>query len=144
MLMRRLLGVTGGMVALGSLLFVVMAASELLGYGDGKTETPVLMSLLVFFIGTCFCGGWLARWGFQDERPADAPPDDRNAQVRLILNLAKVSGGEVTLLQVASETGLNIDQSRKLLEDLVTEGLAQMQIDEEGVMRYVFPDLRRR
>lgn len=144
MVLRRLLGVAGAFTALGSLLFAVMAASELMGFGDGKTESPVLLALLIFFAATCFCGVWLVRWGFQRQPVEGAAPEDPHQQVRLVLNLAQAHNGELTLLQVASETGLNIEQSRKILEDLVAEGLAQMHVDEEGVMRYRFPDLRRR
>ncbi len=68
-------------------------------------------------------------------------PRDRDQQVRMILNLAQQSDGDVTLLQVAAETGLSIEQSRILLEDLVTQGLSQMVVDEDGVMLYAFPDL---
>ncbi|PKL76981.1 MAG: hypothetical protein CVV27_07530 [Candidatus Melainabacteria bacterium HGW-Melainabacteria-1] len=141
-LARVLTGALGVGVLLISLMFMAMAMGDLLGYGKGETETPVLIGLVLFFAGTGVCGAWMTRMGFTTPPSPDDAPTDRGAQIRIILNLAKASQGDVTLLQVATETALSIDQSRVLLEDLVSQGLAQMHIDEQGVVLYDFPDLR--
>lgn len=139
--MRRLVGVLGVGVALISLMFVCMAIGDLCGFGDGKTGKDVLFGLLIFFAGTCVSGGLLARWGFTAP-PVPGQPQDRDDRIRLILQLAQAQKGQLTLLQVAAETSLSIEESRELLEDLVSQGMAQMQIDEQGVIAYLFPDLR--
>ena len=73
--MRRVLGSLGALVGLGSLLFLVIFVAEIFGFGDGKTEMPVLIGLALFFGGTTACGAWLARWGFTDAPAPDAAPD---------------------------------------------------------------------
>ncbi|MEZ0372445.1 MAG: hypothetical protein ACAI44_25365, partial [Candidatus Sericytochromatia bacterium] len=86
---------------------------------------------------------WLAFWGLGKPKGSPDEPDPRSVQIRQILSLAKNSAGELTLLQVAAETSLSIDQSRELLEELVTEGISQMSVDEDGVLLYAFPDFQR-
>ncbi len=142
--MKTILGIGSGIVFLFSLLMVCMFGAELFGFHalNGEHSTSVVFACLVFFLATGAGSAWLTRWSFKPERPLDAPPADSHSQVRMVLNLVQRSGGDVTVLQVASETGLSIDQSRKVLEDLVTEGVAQMNVDDEGVILYDFPELR--
>lgn len=142
--MNSLMGILGGGIFLFSLLMSVMFGAQLLGFNalTGEHSPGVVFACLVFFLAAGAAGAWLTRWAFKAPPNPDAPPEDRNGQVRLILNLAKSSTQDLTVLQVASETGLSIDQSRKILEDLVTEGLAQMIIDDEGVILFAFPELR--
>lgn len=142
--MKSVFGIVGGLTFLFSLLMVCLFGAEVLGFDTVQSEQgPALMFVcMVLFIATGAAGAWLTRWGFKAPPNPNAPPEDRNAQVRLILNLAKTSSQDLTVLQVASETGLSIDQSRQILEDLVTEGLAQMIVDDEGVILFSFPELR--
>lgn len=142
--MKTILGIGSGLGVLFSLAMVLMYCAELLGFHVlNTTQSPVIVFIcLILFLVIGAGSAWLTRWAFKPERPAGAPPEDSTSQVRLVLNLAQRSGGDLTVLQVASETGLSIEQSRKVLEDLVTEGAAQMNVDDQGVILYDFPELR--
>lgn len=138
--MRMLAGISGALIALFSLMMVVMAIGDLVGMTETKTELPVVFALLIFFIGTTIGGAWLARWGLLRPRSRDEQAADRAALVRQLLKAAQAHQGELTLMQAVAETTLSIEQGRELLEELVAEGMAQMQIDEAGVIVYCFPD----
>lgn len=139
-ILRKGLGLIGGGSALFSLMFVAMAIANLLGMQAYDSKSAgVDFALLILFSGTSLASVFLARWGFA--RPtAPGLQLHKDEQIRLILNLAKRHAGELSLLEVAAETQLSLDQSKVLLEELVTSQLAQMDIRSDGVMLYVFPE----
>ena len=139
--MKPILGVLGIGSALFCLVVLALGLQQTLGLAPTVNSLATNIALLVFFSGITAGSGYLGYWAFGKKSLPEGVPADRDQQVRLILNLAQQSQGDVTLLQVAAETGLSIEQSRILLEDLVTQGLSQMLIDEDGVMLYAFPDL---
>jgi hypothetical protein len=139
-IMRKGLGVLGVVSSLFSLMFVVFAIADLIG-GNDKTGPDILIGLLVFFAGTCIASAFLARWGFQASKPPGLELG-KDESIRQILRMAQHQQGELSLLEVAAETQLSIDQSKELLEDLVASRLAQMHIRQDGVMLYVFPEFR--
>ena len=73
---------------------------------------------------------------------ADGPatPDARSAQLREILKLAQQHHGELSLMAAAAGTTLSLEACRTYLEELVTEGMAQMSVEDDGVILYRFPD----
>ena len=141
-ILRKGLGLIGGGSALFSLMFVAMAIANLLGLQAYESKSAgVDFALLILFSGTTLASFFLARWGFAKT----APPGQqlhKDEQIRLILNLAQRHQGELSLLEVAAETQLSLEQSKTLLEELVTSQLAQMDIRQDGVMLYVFPEFR--
>lgn len=140
--LRKGLGVIGGGSALFSLMFVAMAIANLLGLDAYNSKGPgVDFALLILFSGTALASVLMARWGFQKPLPPGQLLH-KDEQIRLILSLAKRQKGELSLLEVAAETQLSLDQSKLLLEDLVTSQLAQMDIRPDGGMLYVFPEFR--
>lgn len=140
-LLRRALGALGVIVALFSSMFVIMAIGDILGGNNYKASLGVVWALLVFFMGTLTSGGLLARWGFAQPRPEE-PVLSENEQIRSVLQLAKQSQGTLTLLEVAAETQLSLPQSKVLLEDLVTQQIAQMVLRDDGVIVYAFPEFQ--
>lgn len=143
LIVRRVLGAVGLLTGLFSLICVGMGVSYLLGLSPSEDGPVVNVMLTLFFGGVAGACFKMAHWGFKNPKPQTLVDDqDVNKQIRLILNLAQTSQGNVTLLEVAAETGLTIEQSRKQLEELVTQGIAQMTLDDEGVILYSFPDLR--
>lgn len=141
-ILRKGLGLMGGGSALISLMFVVMAIANLLGMHAYESKSAgVDMALLVMFSGTTVASVFLARWGFA--KPLSPSQSlDKDSQIRQILSLAQRHQGELSLLEVAAETQLSLDQSKVLLEDLVTSQLAQMDIRQDGVLLYIFPEFR--
>jgi len=145
-LIRRLIGVMAIGLALLSLMFLVMAMGDLLGgtamqSPDGPATDPsVLWGLLIFFLGLTLSTGWLARWGFGSTNTPEQPELNQDQQLRRVLQAAQASQGSLTLLELAAVTPFSLAQCETLLETLITQRLAQMQIREDGVVLYVFPD----
>lgn len=135
--LRRFIGCLGVGMALFSLtcIFAVMGLKE-------NHTLGAKLGASIFFLGLTVGFSLLARWGFRKLEPDNHQPAVHSAQIREILKLAKATGGELTLMQVAADTTLSIDESRQFLEELVTEGIAQMIVDEAGVIVYQFPDFR--
>jgi hypothetical protein len=70
------------------------------------------------------------------ERRVD--PGPRESLEKIILRTAKKNKGVATPGEVALEGDIPIDEARKALEKLVTEGYAEMRIRKSGTIVYVF------
>jgi hypothetical protein len=64
-------------------------------------------------------------------------PADREKEV---LKVAAGHGGNVTVLQIANETSLSIEEARTALDSMVKKGYVQLLVDENGILRYEFPE----
>lgn len=136
MILRRLLGVAGAGLGLFSIVCIFA------GWENSHDTLGTKIAVSIFFLSFAIGCAFLARWGFGKPGPDSKQPAVHSAQIREILKVAQASGGEVSLMEVAAETTLSIEESRVFLEELVTEGLAQMDVDEEGVILYRFPDFQ--
>lgn len=142
MIVRRTLGVAGVGAGLFSVACMIAVLGFLTGASPSDNAPAANLAALVFFLGTTVGSVFLARWGFSNPGPAPGEPDAHSTQVRQVLKVAQAAGGELTLMQVVAETTLSIEQCRGLLESMVSEGLAQMRVDDEGVILYSFPDFQ--
>ena len=59
---------------------------------------------------------------------------------RTILRTAKKNRGIATPAEVALEGDIPLEEARKYLEKLVSQGHAEMKIRKSGVIAYVFPE----
>lgn len=132
-IIRRLVGVMG--VGLGLFSLVCVAAGW-----DGKDGLAMKIGLTLLFLGFGVGCALLARWGFAQPLDGPATPDARSAQLREILKLAQQHHGELSLMAAAAGTTLSLEACRTYLEELVTEGMAQMSVEDDGVILYRFPD----
>ncbi|MBN1697112.1 MAG: hypothetical protein JW881_06335 [Spirochaetales bacterium] len=57
-----------------------------------------------------------------------------------VLRVASGHGGQVTVLQIAHETTLSIEDARAVLDGMVNKGYVQLLVDDNGLLRYEFPD----
>jgi hypothetical protein len=73
---------------------------------------------------------------FISERRVD--PGPRESLEKVILRTAKKNKGVATPGEVALEGDIPIDEARKALEKLVTEGYAEMRVRKSGTIVYVF------
>jgi hypothetical protein len=64
-------------------------------------------------------------------------PVDREKEV---LKVAAGHGGNVTVLQIANETSLSIEEARTALDNMAKRGYVQLLVDENGILRYEFPE----
>jgi DNA-binding IclR family transcriptional regulator len=57
----------------------------------------------------------------------------------MVLQFAKESGGIVTVGELASATGIPLDDAKLMLEKMVSQGAADTEISQSGGLRYIFP-----
>jgi predicted DNA-binding transcriptional regulator len=72
-------------------------------------------------------------------KPASGPQQKIQSE-KEILRLAKEQGGKFTVLQVASETSLSIEEARDALDSMVKKGYIQLQVMDSGILRYEIPE----
>jgi predicted transcriptional regulator len=58
-----------------------------------------------------------------------------------ILKLAKANNGILTISEVALGANITIDESKKMLDTLVTKGFAELRVRKSGSLVYVIPDM---
>lgn len=58
-----------------------------------------------------------------------------------LLRVAQAAGGEVTATQVALSLGVGLSEAQAALERLCTQGFAEMEVAEDGVVLYRFPEI---
>ena len=139
--MRTFFGVLGVIIALFSSFFVVTAVVEIAGGGNGKTPVSVLIGIAVFFGGTTVAGGYLARRMFRGAgRVAHVVTSSETAEKRVLALAAKV-GGRTTVTEAAARCGLTIAESQEVLDRLVTQGVAELLVADNGTMVYAIAGL---
>lgn len=62
---------------------------------------------------------------------------------RVLLQLARQNRGTLTASTVAMETPLTVEEAREMLELMVTRGIADVDVDDHGVVAYRFRELVR-
>ncbi len=67
-------------------------------------------------------------------------PNEQETQAK-ILSLAKESNGRLTIADVTMHTALNLTESKKTLEKMCSDGVAEVQITNGGSLLYAFTGL---
>lgn len=99
------------------------------------TEADIVGSLQSFAMGAVSGTiGWYMRKKFKPR-----PPEPDNYE-RALLKLASQQGGRLKVGVVALNLGITIETASKLLNHYANQGVAQAEVDEKGVITYVFPD----
>ena len=73
---------------------------------------------------------------------APAPPAPLPSDEQRLLQAAKKHGGAVTVALASVETGIALDDCRRLLEKMAKSGYCERDVSEQAVDLYVFPGLR--
>ncbi len=134
--MRTFAGIIGVAIALFSSFLVATSLVEICGHGDGKTPVSVLVGIFVFFTGTTATGSYLAwRMFRRSGRATDAVSGSARAEKR-VLALAVKLGGRTTVPEAAARCGLTMDESREVLDRLVSQGAAELLVAPDGTMVY--------
>ena len=60
---------------------------------------------------------------------------------RTILKLARENRGIITISDVALGADIPMDEAKKILDALVTKGLAELRVRKSGSLVYVIPDM---
>jgi hypothetical protein len=139
--MRKLFGVFGVILGLISAMFAAFAIGDLAG-GDAmssahhRTPTSVLVGLLVFFGGACVACGYLAWRMFRSPKLAATASASPEVAEQRVLALAAKVGGRITVTEVTARCGLGLADSRAVLDRLVTQGVAELRVAQDGTMVY--------
>jgi hypothetical protein len=146
-LWRTLWGGFGVVMALGSAMFVAIAASELVT-GEGDTERSTLVGLVVLFGGGTVWGLNIARQSFGWRIPALPPirtrARSREAKEQAVLAFAVAAGGRVTLVETAGRCQLSLEEAEQILNDLAAREHAELLMAEDGTLVYDFDVLTRK
>jgi hypothetical protein len=78
---------------------------------------------------------WLPGKG--QERPS--PPVSQELEGK-VLKAASRRSGKLTVMQASVEGRLTMDQAQAVLDDMVRKGYVSQEVDQRGVVVYVFPD----
>ena len=151
-----MLGCVGIAIALMGGLFFSMFLVTLMTGGDGKTETGVLVGLVVFFGGMLAAGLYVA-WRMFRARPTPAtsgaarpgtgvptsptpppPPQTDAERERRVLRFAEREHGRVTIPEVATQCDMSLADSKATLDRLVLAKVAEIHVTDTGVLVYVF------
>lgn len=138
--MRAFVGIIGVIIALFSSFFVATALVEICGHGDGKTEVSVLVGILVFFTGTAAAGGYLSWRMFRGSRRAVEAVGSALAEKRVLALAAKL-GGRTTVAEAAARCGLTVAESNEVLDRLVSQGVAELLVAQDGTAVYAISGL---
>ncbi|RKX77180.1 MAG: hypothetical protein DRP87_09900 [Spirochaetes bacterium] len=67
---------------------------------------------------------------------------NRESIERVILKTAKKNNGVVTPTEIALEADIPIEKAKKYLDKLAESGYAEMRVSKNGIIAYVFPELK--
>jgi hypothetical protein len=133
-------------LALGGGLLLV-AALMLLGFlvGDADPSAPATVAAILISVGIpAATGGWLIAKHFglgraAEERRERLRQDTLEAEV---LRMAGRYDGRLTAVEVAGELGVPAGTAKELLDALMANDLADIEITESGVLVYAFHDVQ--
>ena len=74
--------------------------------------------------------------------PTAAPAREELPLELRVLQAAKHHGGRLTVMQAAAELGVRMQTIEDKLDDLCHKGRANIEVSEDGVIYYDFPELR--
>ena len=63
-------------------------------------------------------------------------------QERLVFEAARRSGGRLSVMQMSAESGLSLDEAQNVLDEMAKRGYIGQEVDDNGLITYVFPELR--
>ena len=104
-------------------------------YGVSWMIWPFLIiGVLPFLSGV---GGWIRNYIKTRKTKLQRPKELE----REVLSSARSLGGRVTVVQIAADTNLSLDEVSKLLDTMTVKGYVIQNILENGVIEYEFPQL---
>ncbi|MCP4701035.1 MAG: hypothetical protein GY862_29905 [Gammaproteobacteria bacterium] len=131
--MHKLFVFLGGLIALFSSLFVIVALSDLADPAQSDTEPGVLWGLLIFFLLTGLAGVYLAVSNIRKKRRKSGERMERE-----LLKLVAAANGRITPAEIAVNSGLTLKEAEEHLSHMCRGGNGELQLTKDGKMVYVF------
>ncbi|MBN2737516.1 MAG: hypothetical protein JXR70_11085 [Spirochaetales bacterium] len=93
---------------------------------------------LISGIRRSFQRKWLSR---QEENQARVSKKDKAKDIeKSILKVASNNKGRLTVLELANETDLSIEEAKSALDQMAAKGYVELKVSENGLILYEFPD----
>ncbi|MFN3780804.1 MAG: hypothetical protein ACK4SO_01355 [Candidatus Kapaibacteriota bacterium] len=58
-----------------------------------------------------------------------------------VLSVAKENGGYLTPSIFSLQTSVSIEEAKQILDQYVQRGIAQIEVTDDGIVKYIFPEL---
>jgi hypothetical protein len=132
----------------GGSALVFLALFMLLGFFNTSRPLSVPVAALTLLVAVAVPGAaggallWLHfrdRFGFRRRRE-DLREQTYQSEV---LKLAERKGGKLTVVEVVSEAALDAGTAERLLQSLMQQGIADIEVTESGVLVYAFHDVQK-
>ncbi|QDG53852.1 hypothetical protein FIV42_24845 [Persicimonas caeni] len=137
------------------LLCLLLGLGGVLVIADGEGSLAANITLLFGVVITGYGGYRLMRKGLDGSHGSKAEQsqtEQRSPQIQVdpsrqssereqreALRMARDMNGHLTVAELALDTSLDIDAARTLLDELVDDGVADLQLTDSGSRVYVFP-----
>lgn len=120
----------------GTTLMLFAALGELVNNGFTKDFFVGIASFMIVGIIPLFLG-------FFKRRKLKRIQEEilKAERINSILRLAKRQNGILKVSEVSLELGISVDEARNRLEEAVNKGVCRLEIDENGNLSFIFPDL---
>ncbi len=112
---------------------------------------PLIFIVIITRVASAFFRSSTRRYRFPDDyedyrRPLEtpdqfAPPENQDA---MLFKLAYRLKGRLTVSDIVVETGMGVAESERLIQSLVDTNHVRMEVDEQGIVTYEFPEIIRR
>ena len=126
---------------------IILSLFMLMGFFNANLEAGNLVKLLslVITVALPLAGGSYILYSHYREREKfiSNKNDLRNKILKAeILKLAEKKCGKLTVVEVMSDLALNNDTAEKLLDSMVSQSLADVELTESGVIVYSFYEIQ--
>lgn len=128
---RIALGCLGALLLVGGLALAIAVIADLLGGQPGDNVGGSIGAFVLFAA--------LAVGGFVLVRASFFTRAGQNELEARVLALAEAMGGHLTVDVTAAHCGLGVVESKAILDRLVLESGAQLEVSLDGVLVYSFP-----
>lgn len=129
---RVFAGIFGFMITLFTLPCMAVGFGQMIERGVQGGDVGMIVFLMMLTVP----GALLLRHAFK--KPAQAPALPAPQMERMVLELARRSGGELSVPQLAVEGNLSIEESKRVLEDMREREIASVWVGDNGSTVYQF------
>jgi hypothetical protein len=125
-----------------------VAGFMLIGFAAStRPSTPLVTAVaLAVTVGIPgIAGGYLLRQHFRGQAPLSKRQDQlrRETWEAELLRLAEEHGGKLTVVEATRALAIGSEEVTSTLEGMAVRGLAEMEVTDDGLLVYAFPDLKR-
>ncbi len=134
--MRIFLLILGSLFLLISIPFIIMAVHDVSIGADNQVGA---IGAGVFFLILAVLGVFLVK---KNAKAKPVQPELSAAELeQKILRLAQEEMAKITVAEITAKYGLSLKKSKAVLDEMVSQGVAEIQVSHSGGIVYFFPGL---